>query len=120
MTKGKAELQSWTCGKPTTTTYDYAEQVLQKYHQKIEPLSTNPIKTVYMIGDNPESDICGAICADETSSLAWRSVLVETGVHKADTVPAYVPTEIKTDVWEAVRWAVSQETKVDIGECPDG
>ncbi|KAG6353446.1 hypothetical protein INS49_005627 [Diaporthe citri] len=118
-TKGKAELQSWTCGKPTTTTYDYAEQILQKYHQKIEPLSTSQIKTVYMIGDNPESDICGAIRADETSSLAWRSVLVETGVHKADMVPAYAPTETKTDVWEAVRWAVSHETKVDIGECPD-
>ncbi|KAL2278444.1 hypothetical protein FJTKL_14379 [Diaporthe vaccinii] len=119
VTKGKAELQSWTCGKPTTTTYDYAEQVLQKYHQKVEPLSTSPLKTVYMIGDNPESDICGAALADETSSLAWKSVLVETGVHKADTVPAYTPTETKTNVWEAVRWAVSQETKVDIGECPD-
>lgn len=119
MTKGKAELQSWTCGKPTTTTYDYAEQILQKYHQKIEPLSTSPIKTVYMIGDNPESDICGAIRADETSSLAWKSVLVETGVHKAGAVPAYEPTDTRPDVWEAVRWAVKRETKVDIGECPD-
>lgn len=118
MTKGKAKLQSWTCGKPTATTYDYADQVLQKYHQKMESLSTRPIKTVYMIGDNPESDICGAIRADETSSLAWRSVLVETGVHKAGTTPAYMPTETKTDVWEAVRWAVNQETKLDIGESP--
>lgn len=119
MTKGKADLQSWTCGKPTPITYDYAEQVLQKYHQKIEPFSTSPIKTVYMIGDNPESDICGALIADESSSLAWRSVLVETGVHKAGTTPAYRPTATKTNVWEAVRWAVSQETKVDVGECPD-
>jgi ribonucleotide monophosphatase NagD (HAD superfamily) len=72
-----------------------------------------------MIGDNPESDIRGANLADETSSLAWRSVLVETGVHKAGTTPEYPPTETKTNVWEAVRWAVGHETKVDIGELPE-
>ncbi|KAH8782761.1 HAD-like domain-containing protein [Diaporthe sp. PMI_573] len=119
LTKGKAELQSWTCGKPTSTTYEYAEQILHKYHQKIEPLSTCPISKVYMIGDNPESDIRGANLADETSSLAWRSVLVETGVHKAGNTPEYQPTETKTNVWEAVRWAVGHETKVDIGELPE-
>ena len=72
-----------------------------------------------MIGDNPESDICGAILANETSSLAWRSVLVETGVYKAGTRPEYKPTEIKTNVWEAVRWAIGHETDVDIGELPE-
>lgn len=72
-----------------------------------------------MIGDNPESDICGAILANETSSLDWKSVLVETGVHKAGTKPAYKPTETTTNVWEAVRWAISNETKVDVGELPE-
>ncbi|POS80478.1 hypothetical protein DHEL01_v201116 [Diaporthe helianthi] len=119
LTKGKADLQSWTCGKPTSTTYDYAEQILNKYHQKIKPFSTTPVRKVYMIGDNPESDICGAILANETSTLDWKSVLVETGVHKAGTKPEHKPTETKTNVWEAVRWAVGNETKVDVGELPE-
>lgn len=73
-----------------------------------------------MIGDNPESDIRGAIDADKTSELTWRSVLVETGVHEAGTEPAYIPTEMKANVWEAVRWAVKQETNIDIGEPIEG
>lgn len=119
MTKGKAELNSWTCGKPTTTTYEFAEQVLKEYNGKVQAsvstkTKTTELKTVYMIGDNPESDICGAISADKVSDLIWRSVLVETGVHKAGTTPAYEPTETKNDVWEAVRWAINKETEVDI------
>lgn len=114
-TKGKAKLESWTCGKPTATTYGYAEKVLEAYHRKTEPDPSKAIKTVYMVGDNPESDIRGALLADENSRLAWRSCLVETGVHKPGTVPAYTPTKTVGDVWEAVRWAVEKETKVDIG-----
>jgi ribonucleotide monophosphatase NagD (HAD superfamily) len=81
------------------------------------------VKKVYMIGDNPESDIRGATLADSNnnksaSGLAWRSVLVETGVHEAGTKPEHEPTETRANVWEAVRWAVESETKVDIGELP--
>ncbi|KAK2609811.1 hypothetical protein N8I77_003290 [Diaporthe amygdali] len=47
----------------------FAEQVLQKYHKKIKPDAKKPIKTVYMIRDNPESDICGALNVDETWKL---------------------------------------------------
>ncbi|KAK2604265.1 hypothetical protein N8I77_007209 [Diaporthe amygdali] len=120
ITKGNSKLQSWTCGKPTWTTYEFAEQVLREYHTKTKPDAKQSIKTVYMIGDNPESDIRGAIDADKTSELTWRSVLVETGVHEAGTEPAYIPTETKANVWEAVRWAVKQETNIDIGEPIEG
>ncbi|KAI3401876.1 hypothetical protein diail_6435 [Diaporthe ilicicola] len=117
VTKGQSEIKSWSCGKPTSTTYDFAEKVLKTYDGKIRPGGNAPaIKTVYMIGDNPESDICGALRANKESKLTWKSVLVETGVHKAGTTPAYEPTETKSDVWEAVRWAVSNETGVDIGK----
>ncbi|KAL1854325.1 hypothetical protein Daus18300_011511 [Diaporthe australafricana] len=124
VTKGKAELNSWTCGKPTSTTYDFAEQVLKEYNGKLQAsgatkTKATKLKTVYMIGDNPESDICGAMVADKVSDLTWRSVLIETGVHKAGTTPAYEPTETKSDVWGAVRWAINKETDVDIGERTD-
>ncbi|ROW12436.1 hypothetical protein VMCG_00758 [Cytospora schulzeri] len=119
-TKGKAKLEAWTCGKPTTTTYEYAERVLEEYYRKAEPDLNNSIKTVYMVGDNPESDICGALLADENSHLTWKSCLVETGVHKAGTVPDYPPTKTASGIWEAVRWAVKQESKVDIGPLYDG
>ncbi|KUI59836.1 hypothetical protein VP1G_07054 [Cytospora mali] len=114
-TKGKAKLEFWTCGKPTTTTYEYAEKILEKYYRKNNPDPKNTIKTVYMIGDNPESDICGALLADENSHLIWRSCLVETGVHKSGTEPAYTPTKTLSGVWEAVRWVIEKECKVDIG-----
>ncbi|ROW17713.1 hypothetical protein VPNG_00917 [Cytospora leucostoma] len=119
-TKGTAKLEAWTCGKPTAVTYQYAEKVLEEYHRKAEPDPENHIKTVYMIGDNPESDICGALSADDKSHLTWRSCLVETGVHRSGTVPAYPPTKTASNVWEAVRWAVEKETKVDIGPLEDG
>ncbi|KUI65678.1 hypothetical protein VM1G_01107 [Cytospora mali] len=114
-TKGKAKLEFWTCGKPTTTTYEYAEKILEKHYRKNNPDPKNAIKTVYMIGDNPESDICGALLADETSHLTWRSCLVETGVHKSGMGPAYPPTKTLSGVWEAVRWVIEKECKVDIG-----
>ncbi|KAJ0114324.1 mitochondrial carrier [Diaporthe amygdali] len=44
-------------------------KVLQKYHKKIKPDAKKPIKTVYMIRDNPESDICDALNVDETWKL---------------------------------------------------
>jgi ribonucleotide monophosphatase NagD (HAD superfamily) len=113
-------LEAWTCGKPTTTTYDYAEKILEKYYRKTEPDPKNTIKTVYMVGDNPESDICGALLADKNSRLTWQSCLVETGVHKSGTVPEYQPTKTVSDVWEAVRWVVEKESKVDIGPFNDG
>lgn len=120
-TKGKGQLKSWSCGKPTSTTYEYGESVLEKYRRRVYPKATqtSTLDTVYMVGDNPESDICGALRADRVSHLNWRSVLVETGVYQKGTKPAYTPTFISEDVWEAVRKVIVVETGVDIGLCPE-
>lgn len=122
ITKGTAKLEAWTCGKPTAVTYQYAEKVLEEHFRQAETDAKNHIKTVYMIGDNPESDVRGALSADDDdeSHLTWRSCLVETGVHKSGTVPAYPPTKTVSDVWEAVRWAIKEETMADIGPLEDG
>lgn len=67
-----------------------------------------------MVGDNPMSDILGANAANETSYTAWRSILVESGVYMAGTVPEHQPTAIKADVWEAVDWIIQQEKSKEV------
>lgn len=116
ITKGRAPLRFWTCGKPTKMTYTFAETAIAKCHAQLHPDAASPVRTVYMIGDNPESDIQGALMADKCSSLQWRSVLVETGVHKAGAVPRHQPSVIKEDVWEAVLWALREEMGVEIDQ----
>lgn len=125
-TKGQAGLRAWTCGKPTSTTYRYAERVLKENHRRAMPhafgaggcgaaggasvaAAHSRLRRVYMIGDNPKSDICGALAADAESHLEWRSVLVDTGVCKVGTVPEYQPTVVKANVLEAVKWVLREE-----------
>ncbi|KAH8119510.1 HAD hydrolase [Phellopilus nigrolimitatus] len=99
-------------GKPTRETYAYAEQVLRgRLHElllregmvsKNEHSDYTP--NVYMIGDNPESDIAGA------NAKGWSSVLVNTGVYDPKCgPPAHEPSHIAQDVEQAVRWAIDRE-----------
>ncbi|KAI0190548.1 HAD-superfamily hydrolase [Astrocystis sublimbata] len=48
-------------GKPTQATFQYGEKALQEYNIQLNNKNSteNRIKTTYMIGDNPESDIKG-------------------------------------------------------------
>lgn len=57
-TSGTAKLNPIMCGKPTNLTYTYAEQTLKRWAQRDGEDAR--IYTVYMIGDNPASDILGA------------------------------------------------------------
>ncbi|THH06514.1 hypothetical protein EW145_g4037 [Phellinidium pouzarii] len=85
-------VEDWTGGfpKPTKATYRYAEQVLRKRLQELLlPTKNAPLveeendyaPNVYMIGDNPESDIAGA------NAKGWSFVLVETGVYDSARGP---------------------------------
>lgn len=71
----------------------------------------DPMRRVYMIGDNPESDIRGANGYQSPHGSQWKSILVKTGVYKDGTVPSTKPTVIVDDVQEAVRWAVEDAQK---------
>ncbi|KAJ7647569.1 HAD-like domain-containing protein [Roridomyces roridus] len=88
-------------GKPTRATYDYATTVL---HRRVQEMTGHPpaLSSIYMIGDNPESDIAGANAAN------WNSVLVKTGVFDGG-VPTHQPTHVAEDVEEAVTWAIGVE-----------
>ncbi|KAJ8596368.1 HAD-superfamily hydrolase [Rhizopogon salebrosus TDB-379] len=86
-------------GKPTEATYKFAESMLKR---RLQDVST---PSLYMVGDNPESDIAGA------NAAGWKSVLVHSGVYNPHRgPPSHQPTHQAKDVVEAVRWALEQET----------
>ncbi|KAI8284934.1 hypothetical protein K4K59_007299 [Colletotrichum sp. SAR11_240] len=111
---GGVELQRTVFGKPFATTYKYAERVLNAHRQALLGKkggqgSAAPLKTVYMVGDNPESDIRGAndFSSKETE---WASVLVKTGVWSQERgAPTHTPKMIVDDVKRAVEWALKRE-----------
>ncbi|KAI1380838.1 HAD-superfamily hydrolase [Hypoxylon crocopeplum] len=106
-TGGKAKLEYTICGKPTLTTYVYGERALREYNERIRP--SGKIETVYMVGDNPESDIAGANTFKSPHGTKWKSILVETGVHVAGSEPNHRPYHTTKDVMGAVLWALGEE-----------
>ncbi|RFU72687.1 had-superfamily hydrolase, subfamily iia, cecr5 [Trichoderma arundinaceum] len=111
---GGAELQFSALGKPSRHTYEYAHDRLL-HHAPEAPHGKGqkrPLKRVYMIGDNPESDIRGANEFAPADGTEWISILVKTGVWKetaAQREPLYKPTVIVDDVVEAIAWAMRNE-----------
>ena len=109
-------------GKPTFTTFAFAERKLEAHRQTLllgakgeeERNAPQPkLETVYMIGDNPASDIAGANQYHSPSGTPWDSILVQTGVYKSGTGtgttrPEYEPKAIVPDVTAAVQWALKK------------
>ncbi|TEB37474.1 HAD-superfamily hydrolase [Coprinellus micaceus] len=90
-------------GKPTEATYNFAKETLGAIFRERYGASSTP-EHLYMVGDNPESDIAGA------NGARWNSVLVKTGVYDPEQgPPAHAPTRIANDVLEAVEWAIERE-----------
>ncbi|KAF8583910.1 HAD-superfamily hydrolase [Ramaria rubella] len=93
-------------GKPHEATYRFAESMLIERVSVLEGRHAQEIELppVYMVGDNPASDIAGA------NSASWSSILVHTGVYNSKHgPPEYAPTHEARDVEEAVRWALERE-----------
>ncbi|KAI1077879.1 HAD-superfamily hydrolase [Whalleya microplaca] len=104
-------------GKPFRPTYVYAERMLYAHRRSLlEGLSRKadelkPLKRVYMIGDNPASDVLGAKHYKSGWGTEWVPILVRTGVYDEKREP-YPPREaavIVDDVEKAVAWALEQE-----------
>lgn len=92
--KKHQKLETFKLGKPFKIQYDFAHHVLIDWNNKLindEHLlnhanqilpqlgskpNVTPFNKIYMIGDNPESDIKGA------NDNGWESVLLRTGVYK--------------------------------------
>ncbi|KZT72148.1 HAD-superfamily hydrolase [Daedalea quercina L-15889] len=91
-------------GKPTEATYEFTKNILHdRFNELYGQLAGRP-PHVYMVGDNPESDIAGA------NAAGWSSVLVHTGVYDPEQgPPAHTPTHQARDVETAVKWAIERE-----------
>eukprot|EP00003_Mantamonas_plastica_P028246 TRINITY_DN6321_c0_g1_i1.p1 TRINITY_DN6321_c0_g1~~TRINITY_DN6321_c0_g1_i1.p1 ORF type:complete len:264 (+),score=73.32 TRINITY_DN6321_c0_g1_i1:135-926(+) len=98
------EMQDVIIGKPQSITYDYAEELLMARCAEGES-----IETVYGIGDNPKSDICGANAAGEH----WRSVLVRTGNWQSeeDNDQEHPADVVCDDVLAAVKWILDAHSE---------
>lgn len=100
---GGAQLESTIIGKPFKLTYDYADSVLRKWKKDYYGGSDAPFEKVYMVGDNPASDIMGA------NNYGWESLLVRTGVFRDEDLPNIVahPKHIFDNVGEAVNHGIA-------------
>lgn len=107
-----ATLHSTVIGKPHASTYQYAENIMLEHRQNLWGLSRmaarQGLQRVYMIGDNPESDIRGANEYQSAVGAEWKSILVRTGVYKdrEGGEPSHVPKIVLDDVGEAVKWGL--------------
>jgi HAD superfamily hydrolase (TIGR01456 family) len=111
---GGVELQRTAIGKPSPQTYRYAEKVLNQHRDSVLARGKHgrpgPLKTVYMVGDNPESDIRGANEFKSENGTDWHSILVKTGVWRPGRGEvAHRPRTVADDVKEAVDWALKRE-----------
>jgi HAD superfamily hydrolase (TIGR01456 family) len=119
-------------GKPSKLTYDYTHDRLLRYKQEtLEPNVSSKetagpgadpnedelpdlpqLKRVYMVGDNPESDVRGALEYFPEDGTEWVPILVRTGVWKQTDVqrePKYKPAVIVDDVLDAINWGMRRE-----------
>lgn len=101
------ELKKTVIGKPFQGTYEFAERQLLRNRAAAfgNDASLPPLQKVYMIGDNPESDIRGANSYRSDIGSSWHSILVRTGVYTGGE-PAWTPKTITDNVQAAVEWAL--------------
>ncbi|KAL3474177.1 HAD-like domain-containing protein [Aspergillus californicus] len=100
------QLHKTVIGKPSQGTYEFAEnQLLRNRARTFGFDSPKPLQNVYMVGDNPESDIRGANSYRSAHNSQWHSILVETGVYRGGE-PAYTPKMVAGDVLKAVQWGL--------------
>lgn len=120
VTEGAAPLRYQALGKPSLHTYGYAHDRLLHYDADVPEAqrttqgkpARRPLRRVYMIGDNPESDIRGANEFAPEDGTQWESILVRTGVFQPtaqEPEPRYKPTVVVDDVVDAIVWALRNE-----------
>lgn len=96
-------------GKPFKRAMEYAENTLRSIRTQRH---AGPLQTVYMIGDNPFSDIAGANQSEYASkNVSWKGILVRTGVFQGtEQLPTTnQPFTIQEAVSDAVDWAIREE-----------
>ncbi|KIV77740.1 TIGR01456 family HAD hydrolase [Exophiala sideris] len=95
-------------GKPYKLTYEFAEKQLLRHRDELFHEKAPPLRKVYMVGDNPESDIRGANSYESPHKVEWVSLLTRTGVYqdRPGQRPNWEPRAIVDDVKAAVQYAL--------------
>lgn len=102
------DLERVVYGKPERATYTYADEVIRSWMEQIHNENTLP-QNIYMVGDNPASDIIGG------NMYGWNTCLVRTGVFQGEDNDPNSPANfgVFTNVLEAVKAAVRKELGED-------
>ncbi|KAH7304825.1 HAD-like domain-containing protein [Rhexocercosporidium sp. MPI-PUGE-AT-0058] len=102
------ELERVVYGKPELATYKYADEIMASWMETIHQEEKLP-KNIYMIGDNPQSDIIGG------NMYGWNTCLVRTGVFQGGENDEKNPANfgVFNNVLEAVKTAIKKELGED-------
>lgn len=102
------ELERVVYGKPETATYKYADEIMTSWMGELHGEEKLP-KNIYMIGDNPASDIIGG------NTYGWNTCLVRTGVYQGEGNDDENPANfgVFKNVLEAVTAALKKELGAD-------
>ncbi|CAL3963516.1 hypothetical protein PZA11_001112 [Diplocarpon coronariae] len=102
------ELERVVYGKPELATYKYADEIMTSWMDTIHGEERLP-QNVYMIGDNPQSDIIGG------NVYGWNTCLVRTGVFQGGANDEKNPANfgVFAHVLDAVKTAVRKELGED-------
>ncbi|KZM27047.1 uncharacterized protein EKO05_0004999 [Ascochyta rabiei] len=103
-----ADLERVVYGKPELATYKYADEVIASWMEQIHNDERLP-SNIYMIGDNPASDIIGG------NMYGWNTCLVRTGVFQGGDNDENNPASfgVFKNVLEAVQTAIKKEIGQD-------
>ncbi|KAF9740131.1 hypothetical protein PMIN06_003754 [Paraphaeosphaeria minitans] len=98
------DLERVVYGKPELATYKYADEIITSWMDTIHNEEKLP-KNVYMIGDNPASDIIGG------NMYGWNTCLVRTGVYQGEGNDKENPASfgVFVNVLAAVQTAIKKE-----------
>lgn len=107
------ELVTTAFGKPQIGTFEFATRLLKQWRRATHGIDAPP-RTVYFVGDTPESDIRGTNEYNKHSENTWYSILVKTGVYQEGTQPRYMPNFTADHVLEAVLHGIDREQKREL------
>ncbi|TPX18672.1 uncharacterized protein E0L32_002529 [Thyridium curvatum] len=98
------ELERVVYGKPELATYKYADEVMASWMDQLHGDERVP-RNIYMVGDNPASDIIGG------NMYGWNTCLVRTGVFQGGDNDDENPANfgVFKNVLEAVQTAIRKE-----------
>ncbi|KAI4594503.1 hypothetical protein KJ359_008292 [Pestalotiopsis sp. 9143b] len=99
-----ADLERVVYGKPELATYKYADEIMASWMEQIHGEERLP-ENIYMVGDNPASDIVGG------NMYGWNTCLVRTGVFQGGENDEQNPANfgVFPNVLEAVQTALRKE-----------